>query len=116
MTIRIDATRTALTETYVQLGAFFGLATDDPGSDAQPINEPPSDDTNTYQRAPSNLALSDPGDAVGQCIIHADPGTYTFAILCTAASGDNMIDNCPIASITLTGAGHIVLDATYKTS
>ena len=119
MAIRIDSTKAALANAYVDLGQFFGLATDDPGTDAQPINEASG---NTYSRAQPGQPwlVNNAGFATVQCTINADGGiTYTHAILCSNGGADGMIDNCPIggdAGLTLSGDGQIVLDATYTQS
>ena len=43
------------------------------------------------------------------CTVNVNAGSYTFAILCSAATGANMIDNCVIDSTILSTAGQIVL-------
>jgi hypothetical protein len=114
MAIRIDATKKALTETYVNLGTFFGLALSDPGNDAHPMDE--ADPAGSYARSPSNWSVNGAGVATGPCAINADGGTYAYAILCSDSNGDNMIDNCPIGGdmgVVLSGAGVVILEPTY---
>jgi hypothetical protein len=119
MAIRIDATKKALAYAYVNLGQIFGLATNEPGTNAHPDNEATG---NTYSRAQpmQPWLVSDAGVATVQCTINADGGTtYTHAILCSDMGGDTMIDNCLIGGdmgVKLNGDGQIVLDATYTQS
>jgi hypothetical protein len=111
MAIRIDTTRNNLADKYTGQGTFFGLATADPGDSATP------DPAATYTaRVATTWSAAVGGVANGSaCIISADADTYTYAILCSAASeGEaNMIDNCAITSAQLGGPGPIVLTPTY---
>jgi hypothetical protein len=120
MAIQVDSTKAALANTYVNLGQFFGLATNDPGTNAHPDNEATG---NTYSRAQPTQPwlVNDAGVAIVQCTINADGGgiIYTHAILCSDMNGDTMIDNCPIGGdmgVKLSGDGQIVLDVTYTQS
>jgi hypothetical protein len=119
MAIQVDSTKAALANTYAGLGQFFGLATGDPGTNAQPMNEA---NGSNYSRAQlqQQWSLDGAGVATVQCAINADGGiTYTHAILCSDMSGDTMIDNCLIGGdmgVKLNGDGQIVLDATYTQS
>jgi hypothetical protein len=114
MAIRIDTTRQNLADGYGTLGAFFGLATGDPGTTAAPANEPSA---GPYARIQTTWTSGTAGVLTGSaCAITADTGTYTFAILCKTATGNNMIDNSPIVSTTLSTQGQIVLTPTYAQS
>jgi hypothetical protein len=118
MAIQVDSTKAALANTYTGLGQFFGLATGDPGTNAQPMNEA---NGSNYSRAQlqQQWSLDGAGVATVQCAIKGDANTtYTHVILCSDMSGANMIDNCPIGGggVTLSGNGQIVVDATYTQS
>jgi hypothetical protein len=111
MAIRIDSTRQALADKYGSLGTFVGLATADPGATATPANEASG---GSYARVATTWSPEIGGWEQGSaCTVNADAGTYTFAILCSAANGNNMIDNCVIDSTTLSSVGQIVLTPAY---
>ena len=114
MAISVDATRQKLADTYASLGKFFGLATADPGTTATPGNEASG---GSYARVATTWSPNGGGSETGSsCTINANPATYTYAILCSAASGNNMIDNCSIDSTTLSTPGQIVLTPIYQQS
>jgi hypothetical protein len=111
MAIRIDTTRQNLADRYASLGNFLGLATADPGEMAAPAHEASG---GSYARVATTWSSEIGGWEKGAtCTINANAGTYTFAILCSAATGDNMIDNCSIDSTILSSAGQIVLTPAY---
>jgi len=111
MAIRIDTTRQALADAYGGLGKFLGLATADPGAAPAPANEASG---GSYARVATTWSAKVGGWEQGTaCTVTADAGTYTFAILCSAATGDTMIDNCEIDKTILSTAGQIVLTPAY---
>jgi hypothetical protein len=111
MAIRVDTTRQKVADSYAALGNFLGLATADPGTTNSPANEASG---GSYARVATTWGSEIGGWEQGSaCTISANAGTYTFAILCSAATGDNMIDNCIIDTTTLNTAGQIVLTPTY---
>jgi hypothetical protein len=111
MAIRIDSTRQALADTYGSLGTFLGLATADPGATAAPANEASG---GSYARVATTWSPEVGGWEQGSaCTVNANAGTYTFAILCSAANGNNMIDNSIIDSTILSSAGQIVLTPAF---
>lgn len=113
MAIRVDTTRQALADAYGGLGEYLGLATADPGTTATPASGSEASG-GSYARVATNWHSEVGGWEQGSpCNINANPGTYTFAILCSAATGDNMIDNCLIDRTILSGPGQIVLTPTY---
>jgi hypothetical protein len=111
MAIRIDTTRQALADAYGSVGKFLGLATADPGAAPAPANEASG---GSYARVATTWSGTGGGFEQGApCTINVNAGTYTFAILCSAATGANMVDNCTIDSIVLSTAGQIVLTPAY---
>ena len=111
MAIRIDTTRQKVADSYAALGNFLGLATADPGDTATPANEAGG---GSYARVATHWSSEIGGWEQGSaCTINANAGTYTFAILCSAATGPNMIDNCGIDTVILSTPGQIVLTPTY---
>ncbi len=111
MAISVDTTRQDLADRYASLGSFLGLATADPGNTATPANEASG---GSYARVATTWSSEIGGWEQGSaCTVNANAGTYTFAILCSAATGANMIDNCIIDSTILSTAGQIVLTPAY---
>jgi hypothetical protein len=114
MAISVDTTRQLLADAYVQLGTFLGLATDDPGTTATPAHEASG---GMYVRVATTWSAGSGGTETGsKCTINADIGTYTYAILCSMASGHNMIDNSGLDATTLSAPGQIVLSPIYEQS
>jgi hypothetical protein len=111
MAIRIDSTRQALADKYGSLGNFLGLATADPGTVAAPANDA---SWGSYARVATTWSSEIGGWEQGSaCTVNVNPGTYSFAILCSAATGANMIDNCVIDTTILPTAGQIVLTPAF---
>jgi hypothetical protein len=114
MTIRIDATRQKLADTYGTLGTFLGLAVTDPGTDAAPASEP---GFGVYQRVATTWSSGTKGVVQGTpCMVPVDAGAYDFAILCADASGPTMIDNAQFPQTVSGSSGQIVLTPTYTQS
>ena len=114
MAIAVGSTRQSLAAAYAALGAYFGLATASPGTSATPANEASG---GSYARVATTWTAGSNGVENGSAVtINAPIGTYTFAILASGLSGNNMIDNCSITSTQLTAAGQIVLTPTYTQS
>lgn len=114
MAIAIATTRQSLAAQYASLGAFLGLATAAPGTTATPANEATG---GGYARVATTWTAGAGGVENGSATtINAAAGTYTYAILCSAATGANMIDNAAITSTVLSAAGQIVLTPTYTQS
>jgi len=114
MTIRVDATKQQLANTYTTLGTFLGVTTSDPGAD--PAQSPYPEPAGGMRVATTWQTGIEPGVMQGTpCLLQYDSvGTVDFAILCSQASGPTMIDNCPIASADLDATnGQIVLTPTY---
>lgn len=111
MAIRVDSTRQALADKYGSLGTFLGLATADPGATAAPANEASG---GSYARVATTWSSEVGGWEQGTaCTVSVNPGTYTYAILCSAATGDTMIDNCEIDTTILSTVGQIVLTPAF---
>jgi hypothetical protein len=111
MAIRIDTTRQALANTYGTLGKYLGVASADPGAAAAPANEASG---GSYARVATSWSAQTGGWEQGTaCTLDVNAGTYTYAILCSAAAGATMIDNCEIDTTILPSAGQIVLTPAF---
>jgi hypothetical protein len=114
MAIAIAATRQALANTYATQGTYLGLTTGAPGTTSTPANEATG---GGYARVATTWTAGSGGVQNGSATtINAAAGTYTYAILCSAATGATMVDNAAITSTTLSAAGQIVLTPTYTQS
>lgn len=114
MAIAVAATRQNLADRYGTLGAFFGLATGNPGTTATPANEATG---GSYTRVATTWSAGAGGLENGTAVtINANAATYTFTILASAVSGNNQIDNAAITSTVLSAPGQIVLTPTYTQS
>ncbi|TPG28215.1 hypothetical protein [Mycolicibacterium hodleri] len=119
MTIQIGATKQALVKAYIEQGGYLGLATGDPGTDAEhPQNEAPSGPALVYSRESVQWASVANDDVTGSSVIKADPGTYTHAVLFSAATDGVMVDSCPfedpLPSFDTTGTVSVQLTYTQS--
>jgi hypothetical protein len=114
MAIQIATTRQTLADAYKGTGTWFGLATGNPGTSATPANEATG---GGYARVQLTWVSGSGGSLTtsASATISAAAGTYTYAILASAATtgAANMVDNCSITSTTLSAAGQIVLTPTF---
>lgn len=114
MAIAIATSRQALADAYKALGSYLGLATGSPGTTSTPANEASG---GSYGRVATTWTSSSGGVVNGSATtINANAATYTYAILCSAATGNNQVDNCAITSTVLSAPGQIVLTPTYTQS
>jgi hypothetical protein len=111
--VNVSSTAQNLSNDYAGMGAWIGLATDDPGSTSTPANEVTADG---YTRQKTTWTPGDAGVNQGSPVTFTLPsGAYPFMILCKD-DGD-MIDNCKInGDATLNSDGEIVVIPTYKQS
>jgi hypothetical protein len=109
--VNVPSTAQSLSDDYVAMGAWIGLATDDPGGIPAPANEVTADG---YARQKTTWTSEDEGVNRGSPVTFDLPsGAYPFMILCADANGDNMIDNCKISNVVLNGDGQIVVIPQY---
>ncbi|RPA65819.1 hypothetical protein EF294_03525 [Gordonia oryzae] len=112
--VAVTSTKQTLAAYYATLGPYFGLATGSPGATATPANEASG---GSYARVATTWSAGSGGVMNGSAVtVNAQAGTYTYAIMCSGASGNNMIDNVAITSTVLSAPGQIVLTPTYTQS
>jgi hypothetical protein len=116
--VNVTKTAQALAEDYTNMGSYIGLATGDPGSTATPMNEA-SGGSPAYARQPTNWGAGTGGVYNGTPVtINVKGGglTYNYMILCSGATGNNMVDNCPIPPQVMTADGPITVTPVYTQS
>jgi hypothetical protein len=114
--VNVNATAQALSDDYVKLGTFIGLATGDPGSTSTPMHEA-SGGSPAYARRKTSWTAGSDGVNNGSLVTFDVPaGIYTHMILCSGPTGNNMVDNCPIPQQILNNDGHIALNPVYTQS
>lgn len=111
MAIAIPASRQALAAAYASLGAYLGLATAAPGNTSTPASEASG---GSYGRVATTWTSGSGGVENGTATtISANAAVYDYAILCSAATGNTMVDNAAITATTLSAPGQIVLTPTF---
>lgn len=91
----VTSTADTMIADYSGLGSWLGLCTASPGSTAAPSNEA-SGGSPAYARQETSWTVSGP-TAIGSVVTFNVPaGTYSFMILCSAQTGNSMVDWCPI--------------------
>ena len=116
--VNVTSTAQTLAEDYKNLGSYIGLATDDPGSTATPMNEA-SGGSPAYARQQTTWTAGSGGVYNGSAVtINVKGGglTYKYMILCSAATGGNMVDNCPIPPQVMITDGAIIVSPVYTQS
>lgn len=113
MAIAVAATRNALVTEYISLGTWCGLATGDPGTSATPSNEA-TGGSPAYARKQTTWGSVSSSASTGSAVtIDVAAGTYTWALLASASSGNNMIDTANIVDTVLSAQGQIILTPTF---
>lgn len=112
MTIAVTTTQSSMCSAYAALGNCLGLATGAPGSTSTPSNEASG---GSYVRVATTWGTPSSGVMTGSAVtIAANAATYTYALLASATSGNNMIDNAEFSTaVVLSAAGEIVLTPSY---
>jgi hypothetical protein len=113
MAIAVATTRQALANAYTGLGNWLGVTTGAPGAGPSVANEA-SGGTPAYARKQTTWTAGSGGTSTGSATaIDLPAGTFTHAILCSAASGATMIDWSDPADVVLTGQGQLIITPTY---
>ena len=116
MPIAVNATKEALADAYIALGAYVSLHTADPGSTG---TSEATGGSPAYARQQTTWSADSTDDGVRagtQVTIDVPAGTYTHAGLWTLASGGTFIDKVAITSTTLSAQGQIRVTPTYTQS
>jgi hypothetical protein len=85
------ATALEIITDWSDLGSWIGLCTGNPGSTTSPANEV-SGGSPAYARKETGWVVSG-ATAIGTPVtINVPAGTYSFIILCSGSSGNNVVD------------------------
>lgn len=117
MAIAVNATKEALADAYIALGAYVSLHTASPGSTG--ANEA-TGGSPAYARQQTTWSADTTDDGVRagtQVTIDAPAGTYTHIGLWSAASGGTFIDGYDIPTdVVLSSQGQVKVTPTYTQS
>lgn len=111
------ATLNTLASTYAGLGSWIGLATASPGTTSTPGS--PSVEATGGSPAYARLATtwsasSTAGVQNGTAVtLNVSAATYTYMLVASSSSGNNMQDNASITSVVMGAQGQIVVTPTY---
>lgn len=113
MAIAVATTRQALATYYGTLGNYIGAHTGDPGTTSSPANEV-TGGSPAYARKATAWSNSTGGVINGTAVtIDTPAGTITHISLCSAVSGNNMVDKSDIVDVVMSAQGQIVVTPTY---
>jgi hypothetical protein len=91
----VTSTADTIITDYSALGNWVGVCTGAPGNTASPANEA-TGGSPAYARQATSWTVSG-STAIGAPVtLHVPAGTYSYMILCSASSGNNMVDWAPI--------------------
>ena len=114
MAIALATTRQTMANYYGTLGTWFGSSTGAPGTVATPANEA-TGGSPAYARKQiawvsgtgGNLSVSTPA------IVDVAAGTYTHILMCSAVSGNNMVDNADVPDVVMNNQGQLVITPAF---
>lgn len=113
MAIAVATTRQALATYYGTLGSYIGAHTGDPGTTSSPANEV-TGGSPAYARKQTTWSNSTGGVINGSPVtLDVPASTITHISLCSAASGNNMVDKADITDVVMSAQGQLVVTPTY---
>jgi hypothetical protein len=104
----VTATEGTLVTDYKALGNYIGLCTGAPGSTSTPANEA-TGGSPAYARQATTWTVAGATATGSSVTINVAAGTYSYMILCSASSGNNMVDWCPITPQVITSQNTITI-------
>jgi hypothetical protein len=113
MAIAVATTRQSLAAQYATLGTWIGVCTGDPGTTSTPANEA-TGGSPAYARVATTWTAGAGGVENGSAVtINVAAATYTYILLASGSSGNNMIDKAAVTSVVMSAQGQIVVTPTY---
>lgn len=108
MAIAVATTRQELANKYAALGNWIGVTKGAPGAGPAVANEA-TGGTPAYARKQTAWTAGTGGVINGTGVtIDLPAGTYTHGIICSAATGANMIDFADFVDVVLATQGQII--------
>jgi hypothetical protein len=93
-----------LDNTKVSLGNYIGVCTGVPGSTSTVLNEA-TGGSPAYARQATTWTAGTNGSHTGSpVVLNLPAGTYPYMIMCSASSGNNMVDWCILPTPIVIGA------------
>lgn len=111
--VTCTATLNSLALTYAGYGSWIGLATASPGVSSTPTGEA-TGGSPAYARVNTTWSAGTTGVENGTAVtINVAAATYTYMLIASNSSGNNMTDNASITSVVMGAQGQIVVTPTY---
>lgn len=109
----VAATKDSIAAHWAGLGDWIGLATGNPGSTATPSNEV-TGGSPAYARKQTTWSAGTTGVQNGTAqTIDSPAATVNYVLVASSSSGNNMVENCAVTPVTLTGQGTLVVTPQY---
>lgn len=114
MAIATVGCRTSMAGYYsTAAGSYIGLASGDPGTTSTPASEATGGSPG-YARKATTWGAGSASSSVGSAVtLDSAAATYTYILVATASTGNNMTDKASISSVTLSGQGTVVVTPTF---
>lgn len=111
--VTCTATLNSLAAAYAGYGSWVGLATGAPGTTSTPSSEA-SGGSPAYARKATTWSAGATGVQNGTAVtIDVAAATYTYVLIASNSSGNNMTDNASITSVVMGAQGQIVVTPTF---
>lgn len=111
--VNCTATQNALAADYAALGSWIGLATASPGTSSTPTGEA-SGGSPAYARLATTWSAGAAGVQNGTAVtLNVQAATYTYMLIASSSSGNNMQDNASVTAVVMGSQGQIVVTPTY---
>jgi hypothetical protein len=115
--ISVPSTAQLLAVYYGTLGRWVGAATGNPGTSQTPSLEA-TGGSPSYLREETTWSagsVETGGQIIGSTVtVNLQAATYTYIILASGQSGNNMIDSAEITTTKLKGQGTLVIEPVYN--
>lgn len=111
--VTCTATLNSLAAAYAGYGSWVGLATGAPGTTSTPSSEA-TGGSPAYARKATTWSAGSTGVQNGTAVtIDVAAATYTYVLIASNSSGNNMTDNASITSVVMGAQGQIVVTPTF---
>jgi hypothetical protein len=112
--VNISTTKQSIANYAAGLGHWVGLSTANPGNTATVLNEA-SGGSPAYARQSTTWTSGGSGGVVnGSAVtINVPAGTFTYAVLCSASTGNYQVDWSQIIAMTTSAQSQIIVTPTY---